>query len=65
MLNGSEAWRLTENMKWRVKSIYLISRFERIRNEEIKQPLGIQRILIKDIEREQLTHKRDYQKKKH
>jgi len=63
LLYGSETWRLTENNKRRVEATEMdtlrrssrISRKDRIRNVTIRQQIGLEETIIKDIERNQLT----------
>jgi len=63
LLYGSETWRLTENNKRRVKTTDMdamrrssrISRKERIRNVTIRQQIGLEEPMIKEIEQNQLT----------
>jgi hypothetical protein len=63
LLCGSETWRLTENNKRRVEATEMdglrrssrISRKERIRNVTIRQQIGLEETIIKDIEQNQLT----------
>ena len=63
MLYGSETWRLTENNKRRVEATEMdglsrssrISRKERIRNVTIRQQIGLEETIIKEIEQNQLT----------
>ena len=60
---GSETWRLTENNKRRVEATEMdplirssrISRKDRIRNVTIRQQIGLEEIIIKEIEQNQLT----------
>ena len=60
---GSETWRLTENNKRRVEPIEMdvlrrssrISRKERIRNVTIRQQIGLDEPIVKEIEQNQLT----------
>jgi len=62
-LYGSEAWRLTENNKRRVEATEMdvlressrISRKERIRNVTIRQQIGLEETIIKEIEQNRLT----------
>jgi len=63
LLYGSETWRLTENNKRRVEATEMddlrrssrISRKERIRNVTIRQQIGLEETIIKEIEQNQLT----------
>jgi hypothetical protein len=63
LLYGFEAWRLTENNKRREKATKMDalrrssrkSRKERIRNVTIRQQIGLQETIIKEIEHNQLT----------
>ena len=63
LLYGSETWRLAENNKRRVESTEMdalrrstrISRKERIRNVTIRQQIGLEETIIKEIEQNQLT----------
>jgi hypothetical protein len=63
LLYGSETWRLTENIKIRVEATEMdamrrssrISRKERIRNVTIRQQIGLEGTIIKEIEKNQLT----------
>ena len=58
---GSETWTLTENNKRRVEATEMdalmrssrISRKERIRNVTIRQKIGLEETLIKEIEQNQ------------
>ena len=60
---GSETWRLTEINKRRVETTEMdalrgssrISRKERIRNVTIRQQIGLEETIIKEIEQNQLT----------
>ena len=60
---GSETWRLTENNKRRVEATEMvalrrsskISRKERISNVTIRQQIGLEETIIKEIEQNQLT----------
>ena len=60
---GSETWRLTENNKRRVEATEMdvlrrssrISRKERIRNVTIRQQIGLEETIIKEIEQNHLT----------
>jgi len=62
-LYGSETWRLTENNKRRVEATEMdalrrasrISRKERIRNVTIRQQIGLEETIVKEIEQNQLT----------
>ena len=62
LLYGSETWRLTENNKI-IKATEMdaprrssrISRKERIRNVTIRQQIGLEEPIIKEIEQNQLT----------
>jgi hypothetical protein len=62
-LYGSETWRLTENNKRHVEATEMdvlrrssrISRKERIRNVTIRQQIGLEETVIKEIEQNQLT----------
>jgi len=62
-LYGSETWRLTENDNRRVEATEMdvlrrsskISRKERIRNVTIRQQIGLENTIIKEIEKKQLT----------
>jgi len=57
-LYGSEIWRLTENKKRRIEATEMdalrrssiISRKERIRNVTIRQQIGLEETIIKEIE---------------
>jgi hypothetical protein len=59
LLYGSETWRLTENNKRRVKATEMdalgrssrISRKERIKNVTIRQQIGLEETIVKEIER--------------
>jgi len=61
-LYGSEIWRLTENNKRRVEATEMdalrrslrISRTERIRNVTIRQQIGLEETVRKEIEQNQL-----------
>ena len=63
LLYGSEIWRLTENNKRRVEATEMdaqrrssrISRKERIRNVTIRQQIGLEETIVKEIEQKQLT----------
>jgi len=63
LLYGSETWRLTENNKRRIEATEIdvlrrssrISRKEGIRNVTIRQQIGLEEPIIKEIERNQLT----------
>ena len=63
LLCGSETWRLTENNKRRFEATEMdvlrrssrISRKERIRNVTIRQQIGLEETIIKEIEQNQLT----------
>ena len=63
MLYGSETWRLTENNKTQVEATEMdalrrstrISRKERIINVTIRQQIGLEETIIKEIEQNQLT----------
>ena len=62
LLYRSETWRLTENNKRRVEATEMdalrssrISRKERIRNVTIRQQIGLEEPIIKEIEQNQLT----------
>ena len=63
LLYGSETWRLTENNKRRVEGTEMdalrrssrISRKERIRNVTIRQEIGVEETIVKEIEQNQLT----------
>jgi len=63
LLYGSETWRLTENNKRRVEATEMdalrrslrISRKKRIRNVTIRQQIGLEETIIKEIEQNQLT----------
>ena len=63
LLYGSETWRLTENNKRRVDATemdtlrrsYRVSRTDRIRNLNIRQQIGLEETIIKEIEHNQLT----------
>jgi hypothetical protein len=60
---GSETWRLTENNKRRVEATEMdelmrssrISRKERIKNATIRQKIGLQETIVKEIQQNQLT----------
>ena len=60
---GSETWRLTENNKRRVEATEMdalrrtsrISRKGKIRNVTIRQQIGLEETIIKEIEQNQLT----------
>jgi len=62
-LYGSETWRLTENNKRRVEATEMdalrrssrISRKERIKNVTIRQQIGLEETIVKEIEQNQLT----------
>jgi len=63
LLCGAETWRLTENNKKRVEATEMdalrrssrISRKDRIRNVTIRQQIGLEETIIKEIEQNQLT----------
>ena len=63
LLYGSETWRLTENNERRVEATEMdalrrssrISRKEKIRNVTIRQQIGLEETIIKEIEQNQLT----------
>ena len=63
LTNGSETWRLRENNKRRVEATEMdalrrssrISRKERIRNVTIRQQIGLEETIVKEIEQNQLT----------
>jgi hypothetical protein len=63
LLYGSETWRLTENNKIRVEATEMdalirssrISRKVRIRNVTIRQQIGLEETITKEIEQNQLT----------
>jgi hypothetical protein len=63
LLYGSETWRLTENNKRRVEATEInalrrssrISSKERFRNVTIRQQIGLEETIIKEIEQNQLT----------
>ena len=63
LLYSSETWRLTENNKRRVDATEMdalrrssrISKKERIRNVTIRQQIGLEETIIKEIEQNQLT----------
>jgi hypothetical protein len=63
LLYGSETGRLTENNKRRVEATEMdalrrssrISRKERIRNVTIRQQIGLEKTIVKEIEQNQLT----------
>jgi hypothetical protein len=63
LLSESETWRLTENNKRRVEATEMdalrrsprISRKGRIRNVTIRQQIGLDETVIKEIEQNQLT----------
>ena len=60
---GSETWRLTENNKRQVEATKMdvlrrsskISRKERIRNVTIRQQIGLEETIVKEIEQNQFT----------
>jgi len=62
-LYGSKTWRPTENNKRRVEATEMdalerssrISRKETIRNVTIRQQIGLEELIIKEIEQNQLT----------
>ena len=62
-LYGSETWRLTENNKRRVEATEMdplrrssrISRKDRIKSVTIRQQIGLEETIIKEIEQNQLT----------
>jgi len=63
LLCGAETWRLTENNKRRVEATEMdglrrssrISRKDRIRNVTIRQQIGLEETIIKEIEQNRLT----------
>ena len=63
LLYGSETWRFTENNKRRVETTEMdalrrssrISRKERIKNVTIRQEIGLEETIVKEIEQNQLT----------
>jgi hypothetical protein len=63
LLYGSETWRLTENNKRRVEATEMdalrrssrISRKGRIRSVTIRQQIGLEETIVKEIEQNQLT----------
>ena len=63
LLSGAETWRLTENNKRRVEDTEMdvlrrssrISRKDSIRNVTIRQQIGLEVTIIKEIEQNQLT----------
>lgn len=63
LLYGAETWRLTERYKKKIEAVEMdairrslrISRMDKIRNEIIKERMGIEGTIIDDIERKQLT----------
>jgi hypothetical protein len=63
LLCGSETWRLIENNKRRVEATEMddlrrssrISRKDRIRNVTIRQQIGLEETIIKELELNQLT----------
>jgi hypothetical protein len=59
LLYGSQTWRLTENNKRRVEATEMDtlrrSRKDRIRNVTIRQQIGLEETIIKEIEQNQLT----------
>jgi hypothetical protein len=63
LLYGSETWRLTERNKRRVEATEMdvqrrssrISRRDKIRNVTIRQEIGLEETIIKEIEQNQLT----------
>ena len=63
LLYGSETWRITENDKRRVEATEMdvlrrssgISRKDRNRNVTIRQQIGLEETVIKEIEQNQLT----------
>jgi len=60
---GSETWRLTENNKRQVEATEMdaprrssrISGKERVRNVTVRQQIGLEETIIKEIEQNQLT----------
>jgi len=62
LLYDSETWRLAENNKRRVEATEMdtlrssrISRKEIIRNVTIRQQIGLEETIVKEIEQNQLT----------
>ena len=70
LLYGAETWRLTANNKRRVEATEMdalrrssrISRKDRIRNVTIRQQIGLEETIIKEIEQNQLTRYGDVQR---
>ena len=70
LLYGCETWRLTENDKRRVEATEMdvlrrssrMSRKERIRNVTIRQQIGLEEPIVKEIEQNQLTWYRHFQR---
>lgn len=62
LLYGAETWRITERNRQRLEATEMdalrrsagVSRRERIRNEEIREQMGVQDTIMKDVERRQL-----------
>ena len=62
LLYGAETWRLTQNNKRRVEATEMdvlrrssrISRKDRIRNVTVRQQIGLEETIIKEIEQNQL-----------
>jgi len=62
-LYGSKVWRLTESNKRRVEATEMdalrrssrISRKERTKNVTIRQQIGLEKTIVKEIEQNQLT----------
>jgi len=63
LLYGAETWRLTENNKRQVEATEMdalrrssrISRKDRIRNVTIRQQIGLEETIVKEIEQNRLT----------
>ena len=57
LLCGSETWKPTENNKWMdaLRRSSRISIKERIRNVTIRQQIGLEELIVKEIEQNQLT----------
>ena len=61
LLYGSETWRLTENNKRRAEATEMdalrrsLRILERIKNVTIRQQIGLEETIIKEIEQNQLT----------
>lgn len=63
LLHGAETWRITERYKRKIEAVEMdamrrslrISRRDHIRNDSIKQQMGIEGSIVTDVEAKQLT----------